>query len=231
MRLVLLFVAFLMAAPFAQARTPRDWTQVVSQTAEGGFLMGNPKARVLLVEYASFTCGHCAAFHQEAVPQLKAAYVAKGLVRFELRSLARDAADLAGAVLARCRTPALAFAFSGRLFASQEQWLKPFTQLTEADRATILAQPEDSQLLTYARLGKLDALAISEGFTTTQFEACMTDRSHEDALARVQQRAQADGVKVTPALLVNGALDDSIHDWPTLKTALDRALQGSPRRQ
>ncbi|HEX8580099.1 MAG TPA: thioredoxin domain-containing protein, partial [Allosphingosinicella sp.] len=39
-----------------------DWTQTVSATPAGGFLMGNPAAKVKLVEYGSMTCGHCAAF-------------------------------------------------------------------------------------------------------------------------------------------------------------------------
>ncbi|HEX2762279.1 MAG TPA: thioredoxin domain-containing protein, partial [Allosphingosinicella sp.] len=59
------------AAPVRRsAPVARDWTRTVVATPEGGFRMGNPAARVKLVEYGSLTCGHCAAFSRAGVGTL-----------------------------------------------------------------------------------------------------------------------------------------------------------------
>ena len=100
-----------------------DWTQVVSETPQGGFVMGNPQARVRVVEFGSFTCPHCAAFSEEGAPALIDKYVKSGQVSFEFRNFIRDSADLAAALLARCNGPAAFFPLTDQIFAAQEEWL------------------------------------------------------------------------------------------------------------
>ena len=75
-----------------------DWSEVVAATPEGGFVMGNPNAGVKLVEYGSYTCGHCARFDEEGVQPLIDKYVKTGRVSFEFRNYVRDPYDLAGAL-------------------------------------------------------------------------------------------------------------------------------------
>jgi protein-disulfide isomerase len=222
MRLILFALSLLMmAAPPALAR---DWSKQISKTPEGGFVVGNPKARVLVVEYASFTCGHCASFHADAMKPLLAGYVRQGKVRFEQRSLVRDAADLAAAKLARCRTTGQFFPTAAALFEGQSAWLEPFTKLTEADQATVLAASESQRLVTFARLGKLDGLARAQGFTDAQFSACLADPAIEAELGAIKQRARDEGVTKTPSFFVNGTYNESIRDWASLQTALKAAL-------
>ena len=79
-----------------------DWSTVVSQTAEGGFLMGNPNAAVKVVEYGSMTCPHCAEFDEEALKPLTDNYVKSGRVSFEFRNFVRDPFDVAASLVARC---------------------------------------------------------------------------------------------------------------------------------
>src|SRR5262249_44193930 len=105
------------AAPAAQ-----DWSQVVTQTPEGGFRMGNPAGKVKLVEYFSFTCPHCAAFSGEAFGPLTQKYVRTGQVSFELRSALRDALDLTVALGARCAAPRAYFATVEDVMAAQSDW-------------------------------------------------------------------------------------------------------------
>src|SRR3569833_3015065 len=80
----------------------RDWTRVVRATPAGGFVMGNPDARVKLVEYGSMTCPHCRAFEAEGVPTLVGKYVKSGQVSWEFRNYVRDAFDVSAALIARC---------------------------------------------------------------------------------------------------------------------------------
>ena len=49
--------------------------------------MGDPNAPVTLVEYAMFTCPHCAAFAKEVLPKIKANYIDTGKVRLVFREV------------------------------------------------------------------------------------------------------------------------------------------------
>ena len=62
------------AAPAGQ-----NWVDTVTATPEGGFRMGNPNAKVKLVEYASLTCSHCAHFHTQILPDLKKKWIDTGM--------------------------------------------------------------------------------------------------------------------------------------------------------
>ena len=80
-----------------------DWAQTVTATPAGGFLMGNPDAKVKLVEYGSMTCGHCATFSEEGAPKLIEKYVKSGQVSFEFRNFVRDGADMAAALVSELK--------------------------------------------------------------------------------------------------------------------------------
>src|SRR5947208_13614749 len=90
------------AKPAAKASAGTDWTHVVAATPSGGFVLGNPKAKVKLVEYGSLSCPHCRAFDQDGVPTLLSKYVKPGQVSWEFRNYVRDSADLTAALIARC---------------------------------------------------------------------------------------------------------------------------------
>ena len=79
-------------APIKPVAAPNggDWTKMVTQTPEGGFLMGNPQADVKLIEYGSMTCPHCAEFAEKDAPALIDKYVKSGRVSFEYRNFVRD---------------------------------------------------------------------------------------------------------------------------------------------
>lgn len=93
-----LLALFLLAA----GPGPRDWTQTTTRLPTGTYLIGNPAASVKLVEYASYTCPHCAAFAAESAPVLHDRFVRDGSVSLEYRHLIRDGLDLGAAILARC---------------------------------------------------------------------------------------------------------------------------------
>src|SRR5205085_7269252 len=73
------------AAAVPQKRAAADWTKTVIATPEGGFRMGNPRAKVRLVEYGSLTCPHCRHFAATATGPLKA-YVKSGRLSFDYRT-------------------------------------------------------------------------------------------------------------------------------------------------
>src|SRR4028118_1081315 len=79
-----------------------DWSQLVTQTPEGGIMMGNPNAKVKVVEFASMTCSHCAAFAVQDKPKLVDQYVKTGNVSFEFRNLVANGLDITASLIARC---------------------------------------------------------------------------------------------------------------------------------
>ena len=91
------------AAPARKAAAPAavDWSKRVAATPEGGFVMGNPAAKVKVVEYGSLTCPHCAAFSNSAKAGL-AARVRTGKVSFEFRNYVLNGIDVAATLVARC---------------------------------------------------------------------------------------------------------------------------------
>ena len=90
----------LAAVALTAATAPRPWTAVATPVANGSYLIGNPKARVKLVEYVSYTCPHCAHFTHESDAAL-GAMVRSGSTSIELRNQVHDGFDLAAATLAR----------------------------------------------------------------------------------------------------------------------------------
>src|SRR3546814_16038437 len=109
-----------------------DWTQFVSATPEGGFVMGNPDAPVKLVEYASMTCPHCAAFSREASETIKNEYVKSGQVSFEFRNFVLNGIDMAASLLTRCQGPGPYFQLTGQVFAEQDKWMQAFPDMPPA---------------------------------------------------------------------------------------------------
>src|SRR3954452_8702785 len=100
-----------------------DWSTVVSATPEGGFAMGNPTAKLKLIEYGSLTCPHCREFDEKGVPPLLANYVKTGLVSWEFRNYVRDAFDLTAALIARCNGAKSFFPLARAFYKDQAQWV------------------------------------------------------------------------------------------------------------
>jgi protein-disulfide isomerase len=145
--------------------------------------MGNAKARVTVVEYASLSCGHCADFNETIFPAFKKKYVDTGRVRYVMKEFLTAPANVAAAgfLLARCAGPAKYFKVADEVFRSQSGWR------TGADVRAALVK-----------------VAQANGLTEAQFNACLEDEKAIAALnARVQQ-AVADGIDSTPTFFVNG---------------------------
>lgn len=88
-------------------------------------VMGDPNAPVELTEYASTTCSHCKAFHDEVFPQLKEKYIDTGKVKFAWAVMPTQPAgiSLAGAAIARCAGEQNFFAVIDTLFDEQDKLL------------------------------------------------------------------------------------------------------------
>jgi protein-disulfide isomerase len=143
---------------------------------------GSPDAPITLVEYASLTCPHCAAFHNNVLPALRQKYIATGKVRLVLREFPLDNLAAAASMLGRCAGAGKAFALFAVLFARQNEW-------------AFVDKPVP-ELFRFAKLAD---------FTKASFDACLKDQKLLDDIAAVRTRAsQVFGVTVTPTFFVNG---------------------------
>ena len=171
-------------------------------------VLGEADAPVTLIEYASFTCPHCAAFHADQFQRLKADYIDTGKVRFVYREVYFDRFGLWASLIARCGEGPMSsgrfFGGSDRLYDGQRDWIG------DGDPATIAAN-----LRTIGRAGGLDDAAL---------DACLKDEGQAQALLEwYQANAEADGVDSTPTLVIDGTAHSNMA-YEDLAALLDAAL-------
>ncbi len=195
-------LAAAIAAAAAAGLPPVALAQSAPAVAE--MSVGDPNAPVTLVEYAMFTCPHCAAFAKDVMPQIKANYIDTGKVRLVFREVYFNKPALWAAMIARCAPADRYFGMVDALFSTQKSWA------AESDEK--------------AMLGKLYGIGRQAGLTDAQMDACMQDRAMAEALvADYQKNADADGVDATPTFLING---EKVGNMPYAEFAqkLDAAL-------
>jgi protein-disulfide isomerase len=151
---------------------------------ESGPILGNPDAPVTIVEYASLTCPHCAAFHKETLPGLKERYIDTGKVKLSFRDFPLDEHAVRAAMLAHCAGPERYYRFLDVFFAQQASWAG--------------ARDPVAALSQLAKLGGMSEEAIN---------ACLKDRSIEDQVLRSRlEGAEKHGVRSTPSFIIDGKL-------------------------
>jgi protein-disulfide isomerase len=212
------------AAPREKAQMTRDWSTTVTRTAAGAYVLGNPEAKVRVVEYLSLTCNHCADFQREGAPILKNKYVKPGLVALEVRHAVRDGYDMGATLLARCGGPKAYFGRLDRLFAAQEQWI---------DAARRWAQLEGDKLRTMSRDDALFAMTQGAGtamaravgpMSAKQMRACVSNEAEQKALAAMAEEAWGSRkIRGTPAFIIDGQEVVS-PVWKDIETRIEAAL-------
>ena len=220
---LIMAAAALPAAAAAQADkaapAPADWAQTVVATPEGGFRMGNPAAKVKLVEYGSLTCSHCATFAKEGMASLVNTYVRSGKVSYEYRNMVLNGLDVAATLVARCGGPGPYFRVADKLYATQDQWKDRIRKLTDAQKQALNALPEDQRLGRLAELAGIPELAAPHGIAPAEAKKCLEDREAFDGLGKFNEAATTLGVGGTPTFFLDGANIGS-HTWATLEPIL-----------
>jgi protein-disulfide isomerase len=163
--------------------------------------LGNPNAKVTVVEYASDTCSHCARFDAEVFPAFKAKYIDTGKVFYKFREFLTppEQVSAAGFLLARC-------AGRDKYFGVVE--------------AIFRGQPE--MFATRDAHGVLLRIAQSAGLTEAQFDACEQNQAALDALQKRVKTAFDNHIDSTPTFLVDGV---GLPPGEITLVALDKAIQ------
>jgi protein-disulfide isomerase len=146
----------------------------------GEMALGDENAPCVIIEYASMTCPHCAAFHAATFPELKKRFIDTGKVRFIFREFPLDPLATAGFMLARCAGPERYFPLIDTLFAQQREW--------------VVQRP----------LQPLLAIARQAGFSEASFNECLQNKTIQDGIEEVRQRGIKFNVQSTPFFFING---------------------------
>jgi protein-disulfide isomerase len=143
-------------------------------------VLGRPDAPNVLIDYASFTCPHCATFNNAVMPALKRDWIDTGKLKLVHRHFPSDALATRASLLAECAGPDGFFAAVDTLFRTQVQWM------TAADPA--------AELMT---------VLVGQGVSEAAAQACVAnDRLLDKVIADVQS-GQALGVNSTPTVFIN----------------------------
>ena len=148
-------------------------------------MIGNPDAKVTVIEYASYTCPHCASFHTGTFKDLKKNYIDTDKINFVFREVYFDRYGLWASMIARCAGPEKFFGLTDLMFQSQSSWTRA------GEPAAIIDE-----------LRKLGRLAGIDGET---LEVCLNDNDKAKTLiAWYQEKAGADNIDSTPSFIING---------------------------
>ncbi len=146
--------------------------------------LGNPDAPVTVIEYASFTCPHCARFHANQFQQIKENYIDTGKVRFIFREVFFDRYGLWATMIARCGGEMRYFGIESMFFERQSEW----------------AQGEPAQIAANLRnIGKV------AGLSDADLDACMQDGDQAEKLvAWYEENRVNDDIEGTPTFIIQG---------------------------
>lgn len=169
-------------------------------------VQGSADAPVEIVEYASFTCPHCANFHANVYPQLKADYIDTGKVRFVYREVYFDRFGLWASIIARCGGEMRFFGIADLIYEKQRAWT------ASGDPATIV--------------NELRKLAKTAGLTDEMLDECLNDEKNaQNLVSWYQANAERDDVRSTPSFLIDGEKYANM-TYDEFKTVLDEKIGG-----
>ena len=208
-----------------------DWSTIVAATPEGGFVMGNPKAAVKLIEFGSMTCPHCREFDEAAMKPLTEQYVRSGKVSFEFRNYVLNGYDMAASVVARCGGPSSFFGLTRQLYAEQPEWIAKSQSASPAQMQAIAALPQQQQLAEIAKLAGFPQWAAMRGLPAAKTNACLADPDAPTNLVQMQTDALAAYPELpgTPSFVLNGKMLEikpGSTPWQQVEIALKAALGG-----
>jgi len=206
--------------PIAHVAAPAgtSWVESAAVTPEGGYVIGNPDAPLKLVEYASHSCGVCAAFSQEAAGPLDE-YVASGVVSYEIRNQVHDAMDLTIALLARCGSPQAFHPLANQAWGSFNEIMQNAQDALQA--AAQAPEPQRFQVIADTS-GLLDFFA-ARGISRDQAMQCLADTERAQSIVDASNSQSEElGITGTPTFILNGSKIEGTN-WASVETALQNA--------
>lgn len=198
----------------------KNWSETVTKTPDGYFVLGNPQAPIKLVEYASLTCSHCADFAESAFATIRDKYVASGRVSYELRNFVREPLDLTASMLTQCGPQESFFALTEQVLANQGDIFTKAQAMGQQRFDQVLALPDNQRYVALAEGVGLTDFFAQRGISRDQSNQCLTNIDAARALADNTGKAtREDKITGTPTFFLNGRQVE-FTGWPALETEL-----------
>ncbi len=192
-----------LAAVMAFSAVPA-WAQEAAAPVVPDMVLGNLDSKVVLTEYASYTCPHCATFHSEVFKDLKRDYIDTGKIKFVYREVFFDRYGLWAAMIARCGGDMRYFGIQDLVYSTQQEWA------ASQDPAAIIEN--------LRRLGR------TAGLDDAAMDVCLNDGAMAQAMVeKFQKDTAADDINSTPSFILNGVKHSNMN-YADLKALLDAEL-------
>lgn len=171
------------ALPFAANAQSSDADAGAAEIID--MVQGAEDAPITVIEYASFTCPHCARFHSDVYELLRKNYIDTGKVKFIFREVYFDKYGMWASMIARCSGPDRFFGMTDLILNSQSTWARAGDDLAIVE--------------ALRKIGRLS------GMQDAALDSCLQDGEKLRALVGwYKENAQRDGIQSTPSFLIDG---------------------------
>lgn len=146
--------------------------------------IGRKDAPVVMIDYSSLSCGHCAHFHEDVLPKITEKYIKPGYLRIIFRDYPGDQVSLKAHQLAWCKGEMKYLDLMNILFKSQDKWL-------------VVDDPVEA----------LKSIALQNGISTEQFDSCLKNQELLDQIIAIRLEGQKKyNIKATPTIIINAKI-------------------------
>lgn len=191
----------------AEGVVKRDETLLKVKDSE--LFLGDKKAPVVVIEYASLSCPHCAIFYREAFEKMKVEYIDLGKVKFIYRDFPLNQQALVAAMVATCRSE-----------DEKENRAEKYYGLVKA-----LFKTQDSWAFDPKYTEKLESIAKLDGMSGERFKSCIGDQKLQNKILQLRmEAAKSLQLHSTPTFFIDGEISEGYVDYLTLKKLIDKKL-------
>ena len=212
----------------AQPPPGGTWTDVVNATSDG-VMMGNPNAKVKLVEIASLGCPYCKKFEDEGAPHLLD-YVKSGQMSWEFRPyVIHGPIDVAANLIARCNGIKTFFPLVLAMYKDQQSWMGKVEATPKDQLEQMQNLPTNQVFAAFAKAAGLPEWAAARGVPEAKSSQCLSDQKMIDHEVQVTSdvNTQYPDFKGTPSFVLNGSLLADTGTWDKLQAPLQTAIQAA----
>lgn len=165
--------------------------------------LGSPKAPVVVIDYASLTCHHCAQFHNDVLPEIQKNYIDPGLVRVIIRDYPGDQVSL---------------------IAHQIAWSKG--EVKYLDLLKYLYSTQDEWLLASDPKAALKKIVAKKGITGEQFDKLLKDKELMDKVVRARLEGKKKyNITATPTIIINAKIYPRTLNFEEFEAIVDPLLK------
>ncbi len=179
--------------------------KVLNELPKNTPYLGNPNAKLTMVEFADFQCPFCGRFQKETFPTLKKEYIDTGKVKFvymDFAFLGQESKDAAEA--ANCA------AEQGKFWQYHDE---------------VFANQNGENQGNFNKIN-LEKFATNAGLNLDQFKSCVAQNKYDAQISASQKLGQKYGISGTPGFLIGKEFINGAAPLDNFEQVIDTELNG-----